>query len=423
MTPSRREFIAAGAGAGFAAGIATIEDHAGSLHAAVRVPARRQSRARVSLALVGDVFMLRPFPAAVAPATEALIARLAECDVAIANLENGLSTVGAAELGGMRYGPSLRGDPALVRELARYGFDAVSLANNHTGNFGPDALLQTMHTLEATGIRHAGAGADPDAAYRGARIRAGGGVIGLVSAYSFYSEYGADDIARPGHAGIAGARAYDVVLGAETSHAFEAMTPDSTPAFVAPLSTSPSRHTIAPLRSDLERLARAVRETRADVDYMVASIHFHWGRHNRSDVPFHQRAFARALIDAGADIVVGHGPHVLRGIEIYGGGVIAHSVGNFVLGSQDGADPSTVTPPGTRDPYREGIVLRVVTDNGTTHLDVLPVWIPPDGRPRLASGAHARDILTTLAALSGSFGTDLSVGATAGELTVSRQGG
>lgn len=130
---------------------------------------------------------------------------------------------GNRELGGIRYGPSLPGDPALVRELARYGFDGVSLAN------------------------------------------------------SFYSEYGADDRTRPGRAGSGCTR---VRCRAGFGNRPRLRGDDARPRarIRNSIELSVSRHMIAPPRSDLERLARAVRETRADVNYMVASIHFYSGR-------------------------------------------------------------------------------------------------------------------------------------------------
>ena len=160
------------------------------------------------LACAGDWFLTRRLSNAVGPETEAVFNVFREADAAFVNLENGLSTVGSADLGGFGQGPALRGDPALVSELTWGGFDAVSLANNHTGNFGPDALLQTIATLDTAKVAHAGAGRNIDEAFAPTYVKAGALTVAFFSNYTLYYNFTATDQATAAAPGVAVCRAY-----------------------------------------------------------------------------------------------------------------------------------------------------------------------------------------------------------------------
>ena len=121
---------------------------------------RARGQGEATLACCGDWFLTRRLSNAVTTESNALFDVLRGADASFANLENGLSTVGSAELGGFKHGAALRGHPELASELAWGGVHAVCLANNHTGNFGREALLQTISTLDEWKIAHAGAGAN-----------------------------------------------------------------------------------------------------------------------------------------------------------------------------------------------------------------------------------------------------------------------
>lgn len=435
MSVSRRRFVGAAAAAGLAPSLGALAGPAGAAGpgeaAATDGRSRRGPPPRrddVLLGLVGDLFLREPQPAHPPGAgTRAAAEALEACDLVIANLENGLSTVGSPEAGGQRYGPSLRGPPSLVGELGRYHIDAVSLANNHTGNFGPEALFETMETLEGAGIRHAGAGADADAAFSAAALPAGGTRVGLISVYSLYQEIEADDLARPDRPGIAGCRAYDVVVSAERGLDLDGWGPDSDPPWVVPLRAHAGadgpRVILAAWREDLDRLADAIRRAREEVDFLIVSVHFHWGRHLRSDIPAQQDAFARAAVDAGADMVLGHGPHVLRGIEVHRGRPILYSIGNFLLGPSEaeaagaggaGADgaPEAVAPD------RRSVILRVGLTGDRVRLELLPIRIGGDGRPRLGGDAFAGETLREIRGLSLPLGTAPTLADGVGELSL-----
>lgn len=419
---SRRRFLAAGAGLGLApvvGDLGALGGAAGDLRDRTgdpypHLPSRRA--AEVILGLVGDMFLLQPFPAPPAEATRRAVDVLAGCDLAIGNLENGLSTVGSPELGGMRYGPSLRGAPELVSELGTYHIQAVSLANNHTGNFGPEALLETTAVLDRAGIAHAGAGADAAAALRAARLRAGSLTVGLISAYSFIDAIEANDIARPDRPGIAGCRAHDVVLASETGLDVQAWRPDTRPAWLVPPRPNPSRTVVAAARREVDALAAAVIEARDAVDFLIVSFHIHWGRHYRADLPFHQQALARAMVDAGADMVVAHGPHVLRGVEVYRDRPIAYSLANFLLAPVAPEDRAGRLVRG--DPYRESVILRARLARGSTTLELIPILIGLDGRPGLVPPGTGTELLERMAGLTANVGTVMQIQDGIGRVTI-----
>jgi poly-gamma-glutamate synthesis protein (capsule biosynthesis protein) len=86
-----------------------------------------------------------------------------------------------------------------------------------------------------------------------------------------------------------------------------------------------------PLKIDLDEIAAVVRNASALADYTVVSIHAHEGGRDRTVPADFLVAFAHAMVDAGADMLVGHGPHVLRGVEIYKGKPILYSLGDFIF--------------------------------------------------------------------------------------------
>ncbi len=174
--------------------------------------------------------------------------------------------------------------PRHIGVLTAAGIDVVTLANNHILDFGPAGLDTTRTLLEEAGIAHAGTGADRGAAHRHVLVeRAGRRVAVLAYNHVFPEEFWAG----PGRVG--------------TAHADDA------------------------------GLAREVARAAAEADLVVAT--FHWGAEGMETPKDYQRILARIAIDHGADLVVGHHPHVLQPLEWYRGRLIAYSLGNFVFAS------------------------------------------------------------------------------------------
>jgi poly-gamma-glutamate synthesis protein (capsule biosynthesis protein) len=210
---------------------------------------------------------------------------------------------------------------------------------------------------------------------------------------------------------------------------------------LAPASSNRPAVRTAANAKDIAAMVRWVKEARGLSDLVVVSLHAHEQAESKEIPAEFIPVFARQMIDAGADIVAGHGPHLLRGLELYKGKPIFYSLGNFIGQNElvakipaDGyerfrADPD-LTPgevyrkrtnddqggfPADRR-YWESVA-PVLTWEGRElrSVELLPIslgWKEPRhrrGRPRLAEGEEARSILDRFAALSKPFGTTVDV--------------
>jgi hypothetical protein len=242
----------------------------------------------VTMTVVGDLMLTRGVPdpaAALAP----MSARLRSADLTVGNLESTLSVAGAPTQGGDSFGA----DPAVLRPLARAGFDALSLANNHTGDYGTRALRQTVATLRRSPITPFGAGADLTAASRPAYVERGG---------TRYAFIGFNAIGE---------------------------TPRATRSAAGALSVRMPPRTGPLVRSDLDHVLDVVRRASRRADAVVVMPH--WGTQYTHVAGPAQRRVARALVAAGADLVVGGHPHWVQGVESVRGVPVLHSLGNFVF--------------------------------------------------------------------------------------------
>ena len=240
----------------------------------------------VRLVFVGDV-MLDDGPGKVLASGRDPLAPfaplLADADYRIANLECPLATGGKAAPNKIY---TFRADPHATRVL-KHRFDAVGLANNHSGDYGRAAFLETIAALDDAGIRHFGGGRNLREAHAPLWIEQKGLRIAVLG--------------------------YDEFL----PRAFEAG------ADYPGIAWSEDSQVIADIRA-----ARA-----AGADIIIPFMHWGW---EYEDGPNHrQRQLAHAMIDAGADAVVGGHPHVTQGAEVYRGKPIIYSLGNFVF---DGFD-------------------------------------------------------------------------------------
>lgn len=209
---------------------------------------------------------------------------LRRADVLVGNLEFVLAEDGEPWPGKAFH---FRADHRAAASLEAAGFALVSVANNHVLDFGTDAALDSLATLARRGVRFAGAGENADAARRPAVISRDGLSIAMIA----FTDNEPDWEAGP---------------------------------------ESPGVHHV-PVELDDPRAAAlfdAVARERDVVDLLIVSAHWggNWGVH----VPRRHRAFAHALVDAGADVVFGHSPHVVRGVEVYRDRPILYGTGDFV---------------------------------------------------------------------------------------------
>lgn len=227
--------------------------------------------------------------------------------------------------------------------LKAAGFTVLSLANNHILDYGEAGLNDTLASLAQAHILHAGAGADDLTARAPAWFSAGGERVALL--------------------------AYSLTLP---------------PSFYATADTGGTafgreRH----VRADVA----AARAQGAD----IVLVSFHWGQEGSTVLRDYQRLLAHAAIDAGADAVIGHHPHVLQGIERYGRGVVLYSLGNFVFGSY------------SRMAARSVIAQLVFKGPRLVRVELVPIDVfnpEVNFQPRLLRGADADAVIAQLAQLS-----------------------
>ncbi len=204
--------------------------------------------------------------------------------------------------------PAPPADPAHLDALARAGVGVATLAGNHIFDSGPNGVADTIAALHELGIATTGAGMTIDEARSPAIVEAGGRRVGTLS-YNCVGPRESRATSRK-----AGAAPLDVLTHYELDYAGPGGPPKAY-TFVTPDS-------LEVLRSDV----LALRET---VDVVVVAFHKGIG-HVPVVVPAYERELARTAIDCGADIVVGHHAHILRGIEVYRGKPVFHGLGNFV---------------------------------------------------------------------------------------------
>lgn len=408
----------------------------------------------MTIALTGDTIVTRPLSGHSEPADLALLALVRGADAAFTNLETLFHDFEGPAMPSM---PSLRSDPKLARDLAWAGFDLVARANNHAWDYGPAGLRETSRHVAAAGIVQAGAGDSLAQARRAAVFRGPAGSVALVSAASTFP-----DSARAGNPrGRIPARPGINPLRIETTYVVTRADLEALRAIARELGQDPpaegDRLDLPGLRfaagekpgvstkadaRDLEAIAAEVRRASATADHTIVSIHCHEeAAGDRETPPTFLVAFAHAMIDAGADAVVGHGPHVLRGIELYRGRPILYSLGNFLFEYETvtelpADDYETVDLPASAKPddffnrYDQGgargypadakvwesaVAVARWSGKRLEALELYPISLGfglqrgERGRPRLAGAALSRKILERLARLSGPFGTRIEL--------------
>jgi hypothetical protein len=304
------------------------------------VPGPAAPRRATTLGVVGDIMLTRGVrdPArALAP----LSPLLRGYDVTVGNLESTLSRDGVPQQGG----DSFAAAPSVVRLLSRAGIDAVSLANNHTGDYQEAALLDTVRRLRSSTVQPFGAGRDRAAAGRAVVLRRGGLSFGFLG----FNAIGETPRATPNGAGALSVRM---------------------PPRTGPLS-----------RADLAHVLGLVRRLATRVDVVVVLPH--WGTQYTHRPEPVQRLVARRLVRAGAALVVGGHPHWVQGLDRVGPAVVAHSLGNFVFDM----DFMTET--------QQGVVLEATFWGASLKaVDLVPYRMDARFAPRRARGSEGAAILT-----------------------------
>jgi poly-gamma-glutamate synthesis protein (capsule biosynthesis protein) len=258
----------------------------------------------VLLYAVGDVGPSRPNPDTL---FDLVRDRLREADVTFMQLELPITTRGERLPQVRHTDRSPLSSPAAFK---RAGFTVASMAGNHCMDWGAQAMFDTVEALRAEGIAVVGVGAN----VREARTPAIFEVRGQRIAFLAYSSIlPAGFWAEENRAGCAPMRAW-------THYEQIELDQPGTPCRV---------HTFAN-REDLKALVDDVQQARAQADFVAVSLH--WGIHFIPGViADYQREVARAAIDAGADVILGHHAHILKGVDIYKGKPVFYSMCNFAM--------------------------------------------------------------------------------------------
>ncbi|MDQ7792848.1 MAG: CapA family protein [bacterium] len=313
--------------------------------------------ARATLAFAGDVLLGYGAVAAmiekygVHHPWDHVRAVLTGADYTLANLECAISTRGQPQPGKQW---TFRGKPETLEGMRAGGVDLVNLANNHVLDYGMDAFLDTLDHLDAYGIARVGGGRNLAEALAPHIWEKDGLRVGFLGAAALYPMGWDATASRPGV----------LVTHYETT------------------------------------VMKAVRDLREAVDVVVVTVH--WGEERATTPNAYQRRYARALVDNGAHLVIGHHPHVLQGMEVYRGSVIAYSLANFVF-----------TFSGWEDSRDSIILLATVDAGGVASVRIVPVavaWpakgtVTEVGRPRPLEGEEARRVIGKVADRSRAWGT------------------
>ncbi len=234
----------------------------------------------IILNFAGDCTFAEHFESFVGENTEYPFAKLrwfSEADISMVNLENPITAHGSKVPKEFNF----KMHPKYCRVLLSGGVDIVNIANNHTLDYGIQGMEDTIHYLDSVGVKHVGGGRNLAEAREPVILEVKGKKIGFLG-YFGDGWYNATE----------------------------------------------KRAGTAPRRVDC--VTEDVRRLRQEVDFVVVNLH--WGEERQHYPSEQQKQLGHKTIDAGADLVVGHHPHVLQGIERYGHGIIAYSLGNFIFG-------------------------------------------------------------------------------------------
>ncbi|OGG59872.1 hypothetical protein A2765_04800 [Candidatus Kaiserbacteria bacterium RIFCSPHIGHO2_01_FULL_56_24] len=255
-------------------------------------------------------------------------------DIAFGNLETPITPGDDVQPMEMTF----RADPEAAQALKDAGFDVLSLANNHTPNFGEEGLRDTLSYLDEAGLSHAGAGMNSKQAHEPAFLT----VQGITFAFLAYNDHDVVPVSYEAGEGRAGT------------------------AFMR-----------------IEDMTAAVQAAKAAADIVIVSMHS--GIEYEPIPDESQVAFAHAAIDAGAEMVIGHHPHAVQTMEVYKGKYIFYSLGNFVFDQMFSRET------------REGLVLKVnFAKEGLSGIEYHPVLIEDYAQPRFLEGEAAQAVIERL---------------------------
>ncbi|HQS68099.1 MAG: capsule biosynthesis protein [Novosphingobium sp. 28-62-57] len=331
----------------------------------------------ITIVLAGDLVLDEPdapyWLAGIAPALQA-------ADLAVGHMEVPHSARGVELKGDV---PAPAAPPENVAAIAGAGFHMLSLAGNHIADCGADGIADTLALLEEAGLKGTGAGLTLAQAKAPAVVERGGRQIGLLS----YNCVG------PEISWVSDSRAGCAYLRIETADG-SAIAPAANLEHVTDAA-------VATLQADIAAL-------RQEADFVMVALH-KGIVHTPAKLAPYERAISHAAIDAGANVVIGHHAHIVRGIEFYRGKPIFHGLGNGCVvtsalsPAQDhparrewaerrkvmfGFEPDPAYTLAPFHPEAVNAMLGRLTlhPDGSVDVGIVPVNVLAPGRPVLATG-------------------------------------
>jgi poly-gamma-glutamate synthesis protein (capsule biosynthesis protein) len=441
---------------------------------------KASAAADVKFTLAGDSIVNRRLSVFDDPASTGLFDFIRQSDAAFTNFETLITNYaypGAAVSGG-----AYQSSPSFTaNEIKWAGFNMVSTANNHAFDFGVGGMQSTLQALDEAGLVHAGTGNNLALARSPAFLDTKKGRVALVAVASTFTEGSLAGEQRPDLIGRPGVNPLRFTTTYTVDHdTFQALEKVATLTAgggeggegAAARSQAPrTRLRIGALqfqlgdtaavttqlnKSDLEGLKSSVSDAHRQAEWVIVSSHTHEsGPGSQSNPPDFLIAAAHAAIDAGADIFVAHGPHILRGIEVYKGKPIFYSLGNFIFENEtmlfqpaesfESANlPSSASVADYFDnrsandtrgfPVNKAVWESVVAqvsfhpDHTLDQITLVPIslgYMEPRnqrGRPRLSSPERSRLTIDEIAKLSGPFGTTVTYLAGRGVVSLTSNG-
>jgi poly-gamma-glutamate capsule biosynthesis protein CapA/YwtB (metallophosphatase superfamily) len=415
----------------------------------------RDGSGTISFALTGDSIISRRLSVYDEPEFMRLRELIQGATVGFTNLEILLhryedDVIAASESGGTY----MAAHPDMAKELRWMGFDLVSRANNHTMDYGIGGLRATTRAVDEAGLVHAGAGENLAEARAPAYLETAAGRIALISVSSTFAEHmraghqRMDVRGRPGLSPLRYETTYVVpqqqfqaLRDLRTGLTLPGRESDDELTLLRARFVAGDRYEVrtTPHAGDLEEVLAAVRDARRQANWVIVTSHTHEGDGAREVPAQFLVAFARAVIDAGADVFTGHGPHILRGVEIYRDKPIFYSLADFIFQNdtvpRQPADnyeryglPPTALPsdfydgreaasgggwPADPTYWDSALALVDFVDGRLREVRLHPVVLghggerPQRGRPLLAHEENGRRIIETLQRLSQPFGTTI----------------
>jgi poly-gamma-glutamate synthesis protein (capsule biosynthesis protein) len=362
----------------------------------------------IILTAVGDMIFTQKISDFPEPDRQNLYRLMREADIAFGNLEMSLNEHPELQRPFYNFGMGRE----FAWELADIGINLVSMANNHSLDYGPEGLADCLKILDHTSIKHAGGGLTLDEAHAPAvkKVQNQKTTFGLLSYMRFWTPRRTSNPNGPSLATIDPAEI--LVNNGGKVEAVE-----------------------GPLESDVKAMEDDIVLAKRHTNIVMVALHVHDLSHDRTygypdTTPPNDSIMYHRAVDAGADIVLGHGPHVLRGIEIYKGKPIFYSLGNFIyqyrtpdkipidLIHQRDSEierPTNVSAFDRRDSRQEmeAILVRMtINKEKLKKIQLIPVTLddegPQYGSPRLANAQRAKEIIALLQKLSAPYKTRIS---------------